>query len=299
MSISLGSATRDHAAEVTVNGVPVRVTRIGTDGSLERACELIRHWDARADAIGLGGIDRYLVVAGRRYPVEDAKRLVGAASRAPVCDGSGLKDVWERGQVVWLTEQGWIHPEQPVLLVSALDRFGMAESFYRLGFPTVAGDLIFGAQINYPIHSQAELEEMGRKLLPDLLKLSFEHLYPTGAQQDSPPDPRFERYFNEASIVAGDFHYIRRYMPARLDGKTVLTNTTTRDDVAMLRERGARLLITTTPAIGGRSFGTNALEAALVAATGVLPEDPRWPDTVGHWEELRLGIVVLNGGESV
>jgi hypothetical protein len=35
--------------------------------------------------------------------------------------------------------------------------------------------------------------------------------------------------------------------------------------VELLQARGARLLITTTPEIEGRSFGTNVLEAAFLA----------------------------------
>jgi hypothetical protein len=57
-------------------------------------------------------------------------------------------------------------------------------------------------------------------------------------------------------------------MPPTLQGKTVLTNTTTEADVAMLTKAGVRYLATTTPRIEGRSFGTNMLEAALVAVAG-------------------------------
>ena len=40
------------------------------------------------------------------------------------------------------------------------------------------------------------------------------------------------------------------------------------DDVDFFRERGASFLITTTPVIEGRSFGTNLMEAAILAASG-------------------------------
>jgi hypothetical protein len=54
-------------------------------------------------------------------------------------------------------------------------------------------------------------------------------------------------------------------MPADLDGKTILTNTTTEGDVEAFRAAGVRYLVTTTPRLEGRSFGTNMIEAALVA----------------------------------
>ncbi|MEW5941493.1 MAG: quinate 5-dehydrogenase, partial [Chloroflexota bacterium] len=66
----------------------------------------------------------------------------------------------------------------------------------------------------------------------------------------------------------GDFLFMRKYMPARLDGKTVVTNTTTKDNIELLRSRGVKTVITTTPRYEGRSFGPNMLEAALTAYAG-------------------------------
>lgn len=67
-------------------------------------------------------------------------------------------------------------------------------------------------------------------------------------------------------------------MPSGLKGQTILTNTTTPDDIGFLKEKGAGTLVTTTPEYEGRSFGTNVMEAALVAVLGkpwaeVTPED--------------------------
>ncbi len=69
-------------------------------------------------------------------------------------------------------------------------------------------------------------------------------------------------------MIAGDCHYIKRHMPDRLDGKVICTNTTTPDDVKAFRAAGVSYLLTTTPVLEGRSFGTNMMEAALVAAAG-------------------------------
>jgi hypothetical protein len=68
-------------------------------------------------------------------------------------------------------------------------------------------------------------------------------------------------------VVAGDCHYITKYMPDQLPGKVVVTNTTTRDDMELFRSAGVSHLVTTTPVYDGRSFGTNMLEAALLAAS--------------------------------
>ena len=61
---------------------------------------------------------------------------------------------------------------------------------------------------------------------------------------------------------------IKKYLPKNVDGKTIITNTTTAADVEELKKRGVKYLITSTPVFNGRSFGTNVMEAALVAMMG-------------------------------
>jgi hypothetical protein len=61
---------------------------------------------------------------------------------------------------------------------------------------------------------------------------------------------------------------MHKHLPADLTGKTVVTNTTTEENIELLRARGVRLVITTTPRYEGRSFGTNMTEAALTAYAG-------------------------------
>jgi hypothetical protein len=57
-------------------------------------------------------------------------------------------------------------------------------------------------------------------------------------------------------------------MPDTLPGKIIITNTTTPEDRARFCKAGVKYLVTTTPVIEGRSFGTNLMEAAMVALMG-------------------------------
>ncbi len=47
-----------------------------------------------------------------------------------------------------------------------------------------------------------------------------------------------------------------------------MTNTTTEENIELLKSRGVKTVITTTPRYEGRSFGTNMMEAALTAYAG-------------------------------
>lgn len=274
VSVSLGSSRRDHAIEVRLLGEDFSIRRLGCDGDVDRAIATLRELDGRVDAIGLGGLDVYLYVAGERYTVQDGLRLLSAVERTPVVDGSGMKHTLEREAVAHLRRFAPFPLEGArVLMVSALDRFGMAEALAAAGCRMVYGDLMFNAGIPYPIRTVEELAEIARKLVREMTKLPIHMLYPVGRDQERPPEPRFPEYYQEADIIAGDFHLIRRYMPDTLEGKVILTNTTTPEDVAALRRRGVSWLVTTTPVYGGRSFGTNVMEAVLVALLGKRPEE--------------------------
>ena len=269
VSVSLGSSTRDHQARVNLLGEEFDISRVGTDGKLDAAIAKVKELDGHVDAIGLGGIDVYLYAGKHRYALRDGLRLLEAAKTTPVVDGSGLKNTLEREAVRFMQEDlGMELKGKHVLMVSALDRFGMAQALVDAGADVLFGDFIFALDLDKPVKGLHEFEEMAEKYLPDACKLPFQFFYPTGKKQDKPPEPKYPQYYHDADIIAGDFHFMRQFMPENLNGKIVLTNTVTEKDVDELRKRGVKMLITTTPDFQGRSFGTNVVEAALLALLG-------------------------------
>lgn len=269
VSVSLGSSTRDHHARVTLLGQEFEISRIGMDGKLDAAIAKVKELDGNVDAIGLGGIDVYLYAGTKRFALRDGLRLMEAAKQTPVVDGSGLKNTLEREAVRFMQDDlGITLRGKNVLMVSALDRFGMAQALVDAGADVLFGDFIFALDLDKPVRGLHEFEELAEKYLPDACKLPFQFFYPTGKKQEQPPEPKYPQYYAEAEIIAGDFHFMRRFMPDRLDGKIILTNTVTPQNLDELRSRGVRTLITTTPDFGGRSFGTNVVEAALLVLLG-------------------------------
>jgi hypothetical protein len=144
VSVSLGSSSRNHTAQAILLGREFSIERRGTDGDMNQARALIAELDGHVAAIGLGGIDLYVVAGKRRYVMPDAARLAAAAKTTPVVDGSGLKDTLERETVRRLQAMGQINFRgKNVLLVSAVDRFGMAEALVKEGAQVVFGDFMF------------------------------------------------------------------------------------------------------------------------------------------------------------
>jgi hypothetical protein len=66
--------------------------------------------DGKVDAFGVGGVDLYLRLNEREYPLRAALKLVEGVTKTPLCDGRGLKHTLERRVFdLALPEQGEVH----------------------------------------------------------------------------------------------------------------------------------------------------------------------------------------------
>lgn len=265
VSVSLGSSERDKAVEITLFGEQVILERQGTDGDIEKAIARFTELDGQVDALGVGGIDLWVQMGQKRYPIRDAQRLVKQVRRTPVVDGSGLKNTLERQVAQALVaELGPTYSRGKVLITVGVDRYGMTLAFAAQGYELAFGDLFFALGIPIALHKLSHLHLMAKLLVPIATRLPLKYLYPTGEKQDE-IIPKFTRWYQWADVIAGDCHYIRRHMPDDLAGKVIVTNTTTKKDMELFRQRGVSHVLTTTPQLDGRSFGTNMMEAALTA----------------------------------
>lgn len=268
ISLSLGSSKRDKTVTAEFFGETFEISRQGVDGDEKKFVERLAELDGTVDAIGFGGMDRYLWSEGKRFEFAASRRLLAGAKKTPVLDGSGLKNTLEREAVQWLANEKIVDfAHKKTLIVSAVDRFGMSEALIAQGGPMCFGDLMFGLDLPIAIQSPKVFKVVARTLLPVVVHMPLSILYPMGEKQNHIV-PKWTKWYEWADILAGDFHYIRRHMPERLDGKIVMTNTTTEENQKELKERGVVQLITTTPIFDGRSFGTNVMEAMLVALNG-------------------------------
>lgn len=292
VSISLGSSRRDKKVRAQFFGEEFEIERIGADGDMERFRRMVADLDGKVDAFGVGGTDIYVYAGGKRYVLQEIVRLMADAKRTPYVDGSGLKNTLERDAVKWLQDSGEIDfRSKRVLMVCSVDRFGMAEAIAARAKSVVYGDLMFSLGIPIALHSWESAQRLARVILPIAVRLPFKWIYPTGEKQEV-NTPKYTRYFQAADIIAGDFHFIKRYMPAELKGKVVLTNTTTEEDAVELQKRGVHKLITTTPVFEGRSFGTNVMEAVLVTLLGRRPETLTPDDYMSKFRELNWSPAV-------
>ncbi len=289
VSISIGSSKRNKKVEVNLLGEQVSIERIGTDGDMEAAALKYKELDGTVEAFGVGGADLGALVDGKWYPLYSVQPMVRFVKKTPLVDGGGLKNTLENKAAQFLEQRIKKYLDEhgrKVLVALGMDRWGLSQSFVNAGYETIFGDFMFGLGLPIALRKLSQLKTLAGLLMPVVGRLPFAWIYPTGEKQEK-RTPNWGKYYAWATVIAGDCHYIKRFMPDDLKGKVIVTNTTTPEDVEQFRKFGVKYLVTTTPVLDGRSFGTNMMEAALVAISG-----KNRPLTWAEYDELlnKLGF---------
>jgi hypothetical protein len=237
VSISLGSSSQDFDFTTTFLGQVLHVHRVGANGSTATAVKLIRQWEKKAAAIGLGVLKDHYTVGSRRFIARDSARLRTAATRVPVTTGGRLGDIFQEWAVRHAqTQLGSFFNNARVLFFS-----GMADYKLALSMSEHTRNLQFAdplLQLGVP------------KLLGSVEALN---LYADGAHyvkdwtlpelMASGPVKEWTRFvlrkaMQKASVIVAPVHELDDFGLEELAGKTVITATVNDERVQQLRDKG-------------------------------------------------------------
>jgi len=300
LSISVGSSSRDHTTLRTFLGQECELSRQGTDGDFDKAVQRFADMDGKVDALGVGGVEFFLRVGKRRYYFRDVSRIRRAVKISKIGDGNGVKGLLERRAFAALEKhlnekENKTLKGMPALLTTAVDRYGMGEAMFDAGLDMTIGDLMFALGIPIAVKKLSTVRLIAAMLLPIITNMPFSWFYALGAEQDKPPQPKWDKYYKQAAVLGGDFIQIRQFMPDDLTGKIIVTNTTAQN-VEELKKRNLRILVTATPRLESRSFGANVMEATLLALMDKPQSEATEADFLDLIERIPLlpNIEVLN-----
>jgi len=300
LSVSVGSGQRDHTAYHTFLEQECEISRKGTDGDFVKAIQMYRDYDGKVDAFGVGGVEFFIKVAEKRYYMRDVRRIRNAIQISKVGDGNGVKGILERRAFEalekYLNAEGKSLRGLPALKTTAVERYGMASAMVDAGLDVTFGDFMFALGLPIAVHSLSAVRLLAAVLLPVVTQLPFSWLYPLGSEQDKEPKKRWQKYYQRSTVIGGDFLQVRQFMPDDLSGKIIVTNTTTPKNVEELQKRNLHILVTVTPRLEGRSFGTNVMEATLLALMDKPQSEVTEADFIDLIERIPLepNIEVLN-----
>ena len=300
IGISLGSSTQDFEFTTSFLGEQLLVKRLGTDGSLAKATKLIKYWDKRAAAIGLGVLKDSYKAGSHRFIENDSAKLKAVAVKAPVTIGGHLGDILQEWALRHAqVELGNYFNNMRVLFFSGLKNYKLAMSMAEY-----TDNLKFADPLN----------QLGvPKLLTSLQALQ---LYASGAHYvkdwtlpaaiSSGPVKEWTRFLlrkamQKASVLVAPVYELDEFGLEELAGKTVITSTVSDERMALLRDKGVHMVIDGAPVIRGHSLGPDLLDAMICAATGKHPDDLLEDDYLEIITSLQLSprIVYPNGFKRV
>ncbi len=129
IGISLGAQTQDFVFRTRFLGQSMQVQRLGAAGSTAKAARLLRHWNGKADAIGLGLIPASDPVGSSRQVDGEARALRALSTRSPLTTGARLAEIFLEWAVRHAqTTLGHYFDNANVLFFSGLAQYKLATS---------------------------------------------------------------------------------------------------------------------------------------------------------------------------
>jgi len=265
IGISLGAKSQDFDFHTRFLGEQLHVRRLGTDGSTAQAAKLLRLWDKKADAIGLG-----LVKDGtgpRRRATVDAAKLRGLAQRVPVSTGGRLADVFlewavrhaqntlghyfDNARVLFLS--GLAHQKLAASMAEYTSNLQFADPLLQLGVPKLLGSI--DALGLYASGAHAVSDWAPPRVLSGPLLRQWSHYV-------------LRKAMAKATVLVAPVHELDAFGPEELAGKTVVTTTVNDDRLAQFRDKGVHLVVDGAPLVEGHAVDPSLLDAMVMAATG-------------------------------
>lgn len=247
----------------------IEIKRVGCEGDVERARELIAQSDGQVDAIALEGMPAQLKLGGATRTHNESAKLREVATQTFVVDGGGVRDGLERWAVMLADRaQPGIFAEKYILMVPGLNHAGLADEIAKHS-PVMryADPFVFFNLPDFPgVGSKQTLAQAAAPTLEQLAQLPFKRVH---ALAGTPHAQRAESPFDHADILVGDIGAIRRYAPHELHRKTIVVEAATEEDIADLKTRGASIVVTLMPGLYERGalgdLPASVLEAIFVA----------------------------------
>jgi hypothetical protein len=187
-------------------GQECEISRQGTNGDMNKAVQRYKELDGKADAFGVGGVEFFLGVAGKRYYFRDVKRIRDAIKISKVGDGNGVKGLLEKRAFEFLEKhlnekEGKTLKGLPALQTTVVERYSMGKAMVDAGLDVTFGDFMFALGLPFAIKGLKATQILASTLPPVVTQLPFAWLYPLGSVQDKQPIPKWRKYYEQSQVT--------------------------------------------------------------------------------------------------
>ena len=293
VNVSLASSDRDFDENVTFLEHDFRIVRIGTDGDVGAAEELVREWADRASAIAVTGIREARAAGLYDGELDAIGRVMRATAALPVADGHTLRDVLQEWAIRHVQADmpgffnnarivvlgGLNHARTTRILREYTDNLEFADPLLRLDLPAkLDANPVLGLAAGvglFPLH-----------LLPPMVKSQIK------APGQGLSHALARRAARDCDVVVATYEELTGFGLEDLAGKVVVTSAISDERLAELASRGVDMVLDTTPQPFNVTVSAAVLEAMMLSiasnASGHLTNDDLLDMIVSAGLEPRL-----------
>ncbi|MFN4116093.1 MAG: dehydrogenase, partial [Inhella sp.] len=263
------------------------VQRLGADDDVGKAWELMRRQQATADAVALGDLGDHYQVGLRTLINKETKRLLNVVTRVPATSGATLRRLLQVRAVRHVQKElGSYFNNNIVLFLSGMRNYDMAVALSDYTKNLVFADAVLqtGAPAMLSSLEQLELFAKGvRWALPraprEILEKSL-----TGLKRK-----KLMAEVERAHVVVGTYAEIKAVgTVGNLAGKTLITSAVDNERLAFFKRCKVNLVIDVSPKLFDHVVGVHTLEAMMLAAIGLPPEEVSDDDFSEMLDEIKV-----------
>lgn len=279
VSVSQGSSQHDYDLETTFLGQPFRIIRVGTDGDLSRAEEVLESVRDTADAIGLSMINDHYEVGREQLENPSTARLEACVPDKPVTTGAGLRAILQEWAVRHTqSELGHFFDNARVLFMNGQAGYRIAGALSEH-----TGNLFFAdpyTDFGVPrlLTSLKQLETYTSLTAPVMFRpravkavetVLRSPLYRLGEKLVK---GSLHKAVSDAHVIVSTIDDLKQFSQEDLDGKTVITSRVTEAALDWMRSRQVAMVVDYSPWLEGRPLGVNVMEAMISASLSRTPD---------------------------
>jgi predicted amino acid dehydrogenase len=267
VNVSLTGSDQDYDERVTFLDRSFRIVRVGADGDLSVAEELVRTWAEQATAIAVTGLREARAAGLYDGNLAAIQRVMRATTEVPVTDGHALRDVLQEWAIRHVqTEMPGFFDNARTVVLGGLNHDRtiriLREFTSNLAFadPLLRLDLPARLDANPVLGLTAHIGLWPMRLLPGPVKSQIR------APGSLLSNALARRAARDCDVVVASYDELTGFDLADLAGKTLVTSAISDDQLAELASRGVDMVLDCTPQPFGDTVVPAMLEAMMVAA---------------------------------
>jgi predicted amino acid dehydrogenase len=269
VNVSLAGSARDYDRHVTFLNQDFHLRRIGTDGDVEAAEELVRKWAVDSDVIAVTGIREARASGLYDGDLEAVERVKRATRMVPVTDGHSLRDVLQEWSIRWVQSEmpgyytnarvvvlgGMNHARSIRILQEYTQNFEFADPLLRL-------DVLRRMDANPLLGLAANVGMWPVRQLPGAVRSKVK------APGHRVSSSLARRALKDAHVVVATYEELMAFGVGDLRGKSIVTSSISDDRLAEIAEHDVDMVLDSTPQPFDFTITAAVLEAMMLAASG-------------------------------